>query len=129
MSETNSLMDMAAAAARHAAARQTLIARNIANADTPQFRARDLDTFASVMRGGDLLARGTRPGHAVEGEGIGRQNHVSASAPNLSTPDGNDVSLEDQMVRAADARRQHELALTLFRKSIELVRTGLGRGR
>lgn len=129
MNETNSLLGMASAAARHAALRQSVIAQNIANADTPRYMARDLMPFASYMTDGRRSATATRPGHVIGEMPQHRQVEVDTHAANAATPDGNTVALEDQMVRAADARRQHELALTLFRKSIDLVRTGLGRGR
>ena len=44
------LMDMAQAMARHAAQRQNVIAGNVANADTPGYKARDLTSFAESYR-------------------------------------------------------------------------------
>ena len=131
MTETSSLLTMAADAARHAALRQTVIARNIANSDTPGYAARDLVDFASLMQrgGGDFVATATRTGHAGAASGLPRDLMIRDAAPGTTTPDGNSVALEDQMVRAADARRQHDLALTLYRKSIDLMRLGLGRAR
>lgn len=43
-------MQMAQALTDHAVQRQKLIAQNVANADTPDFKARDLSDFASTYR-------------------------------------------------------------------------------
>ncbi|QIK40617.1 FlgB family protein [Pontivivens nitratireducens] len=130
MIENNSLLSIAASASRHAAVRQTVIAQNIANADTPGFVAQDVVSFSQVVSGGTdgFDIRHTRAGHMAGSAGIEGRLLIDSSAQGATTPDGNSVSIEDQMVRAADARRQHDLALTLYRKSLDLIRIGLGRG-
>ena len=46
-------------------ARQEVLAQNIANADTPGYRARDIEDFGTVVEEGSLAfqRRQTRPGH------------------------------------------------------------------
>ena len=56
---------MASSLTAHASARQGLAARNVANADTPGFRAHDLGRFAETYRSAPATElRATRPGHA-----------------------------------------------------------------
>ena len=43
------------------------------------------------------------------------------------TPNGNSVSLEDQMMRAAAVRQEHGLALGVYAKSLEILRTAITR--
>jgi flagellar basal-body rod protein FlgB len=43
------------------------------------------------------------------------------------SPDGNTVTLEEQMVKAAETRGQFELAATLYSKHLSLLRTAIGR--
>lgn len=132
MTQASSLLTVAAGAARHAANRQTVIARNIANADTPGFVAQDLAPFAQQAQGDppEFAPRQTRAGHISSAStGLARSGTVDSFAPGAASPDGNTVSIEDQMVRAADARRQYDLALTLYRKSLDMMRLGLGRAR
>jgi flagellar basal-body rod protein FlgB len=43
------------------------------------------------------------------------------------SPDGNTVSLEEQMVHAAETRGRFELAATLYAKHLSLLRTAIGR--
>lgn len=107
------LLARASEMARHAAERHSLIARNIANADTPNYRAKELAPFdvhlADEARKGDKGAR-SRMSRAVEIEGLD------------AAPNGNNVSVEDQMARAVDAQAQHTAALTIYRKAMELMR-------
>ena len=49
----------------------------------------------------------------------------SRTAP--GPPNGNTVSLEDQMMRSADARQSHDLALGVYRKTMDIMRNSLGR--
>ena len=118
---------MAQALAAHAGARQGVIAQNIAQADTPGYRARDLTPFVDTYRAGNqpdaLFA--TRPGHirfeAVAGEAVVRQ------MPGAASPNGNTVSLETEMVKAVDVKQQHDMALSIYRSVSEIVRASLGR--
>lgn len=124
------LFEAAGAVARHAAQRQTLVARNIANADTPGYRPMDLPDPPGDFRGaGGGGLRTTRPGHisaALGGAAAEARMQVDSAD---AAPDGNAVSLETEMVRAAEIRRQHDMALTVYRSGIDLLRTSLGRGR
>jgi flagellar basal-body rod protein FlgB len=109
--------------------RQRLISENIANASTPGYRPRDVDTsgfermLASAGGAGSsatIIAR-THPGHMGAGGG-------PASAPIVTrndsetTIDGNAVVLEEQMARAAETRMAFETGIALYQKGLELVR-------
>lgn len=118
------LMDMAQAMARHAAQRQNVIAGNVANADTPGYKARDLSSFAESYRA-DTSLRGTRAGHITEA--AARTEARIRTEPGTASPNGNTVSLEDEMVRGLEVKRQHDLALTIYKTSLGILRTSLGR--
>jgi flagellar basal-body rod protein FlgB len=123
------VMRMAQDLARHSGARQSQIARNIANADTPGYRARDLvsfsETYSSGQRGTDM--RISRSGHLVPG--IAAPAYRSTDLGGEASPNGNTVSLEQEMVRATQAKSNHDLALTVYKTSLDIIRTSLGRGR
>ena len=129
MFEAPEVMRMAQDLARHSGTRQSLVARNIANSDTPGFRARDLksfsDTYASPNR--SIEPRMTRAGHQVTQ--IGGASWMSVDVGGTPSPNGNTVSLEDEMVRATRANSSHTLALTVYRSSLDILRTTIGRGR
>ncbi|NUB44617.1 FlgB family protein [Fertoebacter nigrum] len=115
---------MAQAMARHAGARQAVIASNIAQADTPGYKARDLPAFAASYAAGDGL-RATRAGHAPAQAAFATRPIAGGSG---AAPNGNSVSLETEMVKAVEARQQHDMALAIYRSVSTILRTSLGRG-
>ncbi|ULB11248.1 FlgB family protein [Cereibacter azotoformans] len=125
MFEKLELVRMAQAMARHAGARTDVIARNVANSDTPGYRARDLPDFESYAEGRTGL-RGTRAGHLRSAAAVAAEP-VPAGIMGTASPNGNSVSLEEEMVKAVSARQQHEMALSIYQSSSRLIRTSLGR--
>ena len=84
--------------------RQGVLAENVANASTPNFRGQDLEPL-------DLSAPGPAP----------------ARTDARHMPDGNSVTLEEQMTKAAQNQMDHQMAAMLYSKSLGLLRTALGR--
>lgn len=108
---------IAGAKARYAAQRQTVIAQNVANADTPGYRARDVEPFEKA------LARAATTGNQIN------PRFRTVETLGASSPNGNTVSLEEEMMRASAAVRDHEIASTVYAKAIGMLRAALGRGR
>ena len=108
----------------HAAARQTAVARNMANADTPGYRATDLPAFAETLDEGARL-KATRAGH------IGWSEERSVAEPRAreaqASPNGNTVSLETEMMKAAEIRQSHDMALSIYTTVSQIRSTALGR--
>jgi flagellar basal-body rod protein FlgB len=120
------VLSLASALAAHASARQRLIAENVANADTPGYRARDVADFSAVLDGPPAFeARTTRPGHIPFGADAHGFEPREQATMGAETPNGNSVSLEDQMMRAAAVRQEHDLALGVYAKSLEILRTAV----
>ncbi|MEM6890727.1 MAG: FlgB family protein [Pseudomonadota bacterium] len=123
------IMKMAQSLARHAGARQAQVAQNIANADVPGYRARDVVEFARAYDGSltkpDLKV--TRESH-LSGRAT-RQAYRTFEMSSEAAPNGNTVSLEREMVRGTDAKSSHDLALSVYKSSLDIIRTSLGRGR
>lgn len=132
------ILSMAKGLAAHASTRQTLVTQNVANADTRSYRAQDLKPFAEVYENMNgpaaeqtaFLAAASRPGHAGFGEAAAQPSAAAAfqvARIGADSPNGNSVSLEDQMVRGAEAKAHHDMALGVLRKSMDLIRMSLGR--
>lgn len=126
MYENMPLFQTATAMARHAGSRQAVTTRNIANADTPGYRAQTLAPFKDSYRAaGALAAQTTRPGH------MGGQMTQAAARPTPSpaepSPNGNSVSLELEMVNAVENQREHDRALAIYKHGLTVLRTVLGR--
>ncbi len=122
------LTRMAQAMAAHAGARMGIVARNAANADTPGYKAQDLPDFAATYAGRDrgMEMRSTRSGHLHSG------GHPASSPQTLdlpAAPNGNTVSVEGEMMRAAEIRQQHDMALAVYSRTSDIVKLALGRGR
>lgn len=124
-----SLLRLASELAAHSATRQSVIAENIAHADTPGYRARDIPGFAEAMAEPSGFApRATRPGHMAFTDQT-RFEPREVAALGAETPNGNSVAVEDQMVRAAEIRANHDLALGVYRKTMDVLREGIGKAR
>ncbi|MBP7240724.1 FlgB family protein [Amaricoccus sp.] len=129
MDHNLTLLRLASSLAAHATARQGLVAENIANADTPGYRTRDVVDFATTLEeGAGFAAKTTRAGHMDLVDGDPRFEAREAAAFGAETPNGNSVSLEDQMVRGAEVRQSHDLALGVYRKTMDILRTSIGKG-
>ncbi len=126
MLENLTLLDLASGLARHATARHRVIAENVANADTPGYRARDVKEFQAIVKE-SFAARATRPGHAGFGARPFAPQIFELALP--PSPNGNTVNIEDQAVRAVQAQGQHSLAVAVYAKAIDILRLGLGRRR
>lgn len=126
MLENLTLLNLASEMARHATIRHRIIAENVANADTPGYRARDLKDFQATLKE-TFTARATRPGHEGTAASDPAEQVVDLALP--PSPNGNSVNLEDQAVRAVETQGEHALALAVYAKAIDILRLGLGRAR
>jgi flagellar basal-body rod protein FlgB len=124
---------------RYLTERQTVIARNIANADTPGFKAQDLAPFTPVMpTSGATSASGSSPlalvqtnaGHLpLEPDAVGSQRGVVADATyGGEKPNGNTVSVEEQMVKSADVANAFAMASAVYAKGIHIMKIATGGG-
>ena len=119
---------LAAEKMRWAAERQKVVAENIANADTPRYRARDLVPFSSLLSGASQVQpTRTHPAHLAGAGGTSSFPLASRPAGWGETISGNSVVLEEQMVKAAETKGEHELAATLYQKSMNLMSAALRR--
>ena len=113
--------------ARHAGQRQAVTARNIANADTPGFRAQVIDSFADTYRGNEPTAlRSTRAGH-IGGTQAGVATARVQMADTEPSPNGNSVSLEEEMLRGVEIQREHNRALAIYKHGLDVLRMSIGR--
>lgn len=125
-----SILTDAQSMARHAAARQSLVAENLANVDTPGFKAKDLMPFEKVFGGtsSSMSMARSRSGHMAAGD---RASEFRATQDKtaIESPDGNGVEVEHEMLKSIEAERQHSRAISIYQSSINILRASLGRGR
>jgi len=127
MLEQIDLFRLSHAMARHAGARQAVVAQNMANADTPGYAARDITPFATHVEGrSGFTPRATRPGH-LSGSGPGRGFEPRIDRDAVRDPNRNSVALETEMLRGVEVRRQHNRALAIYRSGLNVLRAAIGR--
>lgn len=136
MTDPASLSDALAQALRHLGDRQRVIAQNIANADTPGYKARELaaPSFAALVDGAGGAGKVARPQVAISDA----MRRLGASAPHAGAtidrtvsevkPDGNSVTLEDQLLKMGQIQADYAALTGLYRKQDALMRTALGKG-
>lgn len=122
------IFQMATGLAKHASSRQEVIAKNIANADTPEYRAKDVAPFQATYdnRGSSAAMKSSRAGH-LHGHAAHSAQPVFVDAPGPSSPNGNTVTLETEMMKATEVRHQHDLAMSVYKSSMNILRTSIGR--
>lgn len=125
MFQTLNVFRTAIAMARHAGAAQAASAQNIANSDTPGYRGLDLPAFTESFRQTPAAMRATRARHLNPPPG-GDSGPDMTRRRRPADPNGNTVSLEQEMLTAVDAQRAHERALAIYRSNLTLLRASLG---
>ncbi len=114
--------------------RQRVLAENISNANTPNFRPSDLVEPKFDRRGanvdggmGALAMMRTSPTHiAVSGSGQSFRDDGGRSGF-LTKPAGNAVNLEDQMLKVSANQMDYAAATSLYSRSLGLLKTAIGR--
>lgn len=114
--------------------RQRVLAENIANSDTPNFRPRDLVEPTFDKNGmpppgapmGTLPMARTSASHmaAVGGGPSFPQNRNGGFE---TRPAGNAVNLEDQMLKVSQNQMDYAAATTLYSRSLNLLKTAIGK--
>jgi flagellar basal-body rod protein FlgB len=117
----------AQAMAVHAGTRHAVVARNMAHADTPGFRPAELVPFRETLerQAPTATLRATRPGHFAMTTSAGPTPQLRDEV--ALDPNGNGVSLEVEMLKAVEAKRQHDRAMTIYRSALEIMRQSIGR--
>lgn len=109
------LFDLAAQQARWLSVRQTAIAGNVANANTPGYRANDIEPFERVLDRSRVAMSATQSGH-LTGGATQAGFAVKPEEPKHSVlPSDNTVAIEDELMKAGDVRRSFELNTAIIK--------------
>lgn len=102
--------------------RQKVITENIANSNTPGFKAKDITSFATMVEGTQQSSiTTTHAKHISSGDQAANiRTEVSAETWGESL-DGNTVVLEEQTVRSNEVGENYQLAARLYRKGYDLL--------
>lgn len=113
--------------------RQVVLAQNIANSDTPNYRSQDLralDFRREVQNSLHLPIRQTSVGH-IEGTVRQGEHRVEAERERdlyETNPNQNGVVMEEQLMAVQETNMQYQLATNIYQKNLQMFKTALGRG-
>ena len=110
--------------------RQDVLSENVANADTPNYVARDLKPLDC-----EQALSGTASGPSLV---TTNERHISLTPTHMgkfedhetpdqeSSPNGNSVALEAEMVKVSDTQAQFQAAANIYAKAMSLMKTAIG---
>ena len=103
-------------------ARQEILAQNVANADTPDYQAKDLAPldFSQTLTAASLSLDRTSPEHIAAAGGDSQ--FASQNAGYEVRPRGNSVSHEDEMMNVATNQMDYEAATEMYTHSLNLIK-------
>jgi flagellar basal-body rod protein FlgB len=114
--------------------RQRVLAENISNANTPNFRPSDLVEPKIDNRGanasgamGSLAMMRTSSTHIAVSGGGQRFRGDGGKSGFLTRPAGNAVNLEDQMLKVSANQMDYAAATSLYSRSLGLLKTAIGK--
>jgi flagellar basal-body rod protein FlgB len=105
--------------------RQGVLAQNIANANTPGYVAKDLQPFAQTLAQAMPGLALTDARHLTGSGSAGRTDPMLRPAERA--PDGNGVSMQQELTKVANTEDAQALVTNLYHKYLGLYRTVLGK--
>ena len=109
--------------------RQRVLAENVANADTPDYRPLDLapPNFQDTLTAQPVTLARDNPNHiAADG---GNDGFMTQNEPHYEVrPGGNSVNHEDEMMRVASNQMDFDAVANLYSRSLALIKLAAGGG-
>ena len=106
-------------------ARQTAVASNVANSNTPGYRAVDVPPFSAALNTSPLAMAATDPGHITPAASPLDSLREIETDPSEETLSGNTVNLEQQMINLGDVTRDFSMTANIRRAFHQLILSAL----
>lgn len=110
------------------AQRQDVLANNIANADTPNFKARDVDFAAAMQQAQSRQAAGhlalNNPGH-MQSQLPGIDNSLKYRTPLMPSMDGNTVDTQVETAKYTENAIRYEASLNFINSKVKGLLTAI----
>ena len=122
------LFDLMQSNLNYLSSRQTVLAQNIGNANTPGYEAKDVKKpdFAKLLSGTHSSGLATtNPAH-ISGTGFAGGKKVIDSKSFEVSPTGNKVVLEDETMKMSQTGMEYQETTNLYRKMMEMLKTAIG---
>lgn len=119
------LFELASRHAQWLSTRQATIAGNIANADTPAFKTRDVEPFTDVLEKTQLAMATTASRHlAIDGTTTDAAG-VAESESWVVKESGNSVTLEAELLKSGEVDRAFSLNTSIQKSFYRLLMTSV----
>ncbi|MDA9975364.1 flagellar basal body rod protein FlgB [Alphaproteobacteria bacterium] len=114
--------------------RQVVLANNIANADTPNYRARDLkpQNFSRMLGASpQMRVAQTTSGHIMGSAGRSDFRTVKERPADVYevNPNDNTVVMEEQLMKVSESTIQFQLATNIYNKNLSMLKMAVGQNR
>lgn len=109
------LFELASSQARYLELRQSTIATNVANVNTPGFKARDVEPFNKVLDGTPVRLATTSPSHLQLSAAETDTRKIAKKDSWDVVHSGNSVSLEQEMIKGSDVSRDYSMNSAVVR--------------
>ncbi|MGD0639679.1 MAG: flagellar basal body rod protein FlgB [Roseiarcus sp.] len=119
------VLELASQRTQWLSARESLIAGNVANANTPGFRAVDLQPFSAVLDSTQVSMVATNPGHMTPTQDDFTAARVVESDSSDATLSGNSVRLEQEMIKLGDVNRDYSMSTNIKRAIHQMMMSAL----
>lgn len=109
------LFELASRQAQWLTVRQNVVAGNIANANTPHYKAKDVKPFDSVLQNTGIQMAATNKAHFTESFAASQVAEVGMLDGVQIQQSGNSVAIEQEMMKTGEIKRDYELSAGLVK--------------
>lgn len=112
--------------------KQSVLAENVANANTPDYKAKTLESFGSyydreITSGTTEAMKTTDSKHIIPASLSGVNSKKKSMASFETVPSGNSIDLEQQMMEVSKTTIDYQAGLAIYQKFTGLFRTAIGK--
>src|SRR5690606_787179 len=129
------LVQLLQAKLKYGSARQAVLAQNVANADTPDYRARDVQApdFKQIAINSSSKGQRARAMTLTDSQHIAgfkpsnAYDSIKRPTTNELNPNGNNVVIEEEMMNVAFNQAEYQRSLSMYKKMMDMMRIAIGR--
>ncbi len=125
MNITNNPFGIHESALRARSERLELLAKNIANADTPQFKARDIDFKQALLKSEKQTMRTTHTNHFEISQTAGGNDALKYRVPFNASADGNTVEMPVEQANYGRAAADYRATLSFIQEQSNSIKRAL----
>lgn len=126
--ESIQLFQVASRQAEWLSVRQSTVSGNIANANTPGFRAKDVTPFESVLDNTNMPMAATNPMHFVDATTDQYVVESEVSEGNGQQLSGNSVELSDELMKEGMIKRDYDLNTAIVKSFNKMILMAVRKG-